>query len=392
MKKIEYKSIHNPSFNAIFALFGGLFFGFIVILFYAAPDFSYLSLRQYASVVSVALLVACSASLSGVLLGFLFAIPRTHQQDGDYSNKKKFNEESTKMDQIQDVTYDDNTNLEQISDWLTKILVGVGLTQMSGISDSLRKYAIYIAPGLGGYKNSEVFSVAILLFFLINGFLISYLWTRIYFRGALSDSLSRFIQKFEKNADIDSKAWRLFQEIVTPAKDSAPPTQKELNEIIAKASINMRAEIFWEAKKIRSDNWNIPDNKKSERMIPIFRALIAADPKGQYHRNHGELGFALKDKMDPEYAEALMEINKAIDLRGSLKATGGLPYYELVRAQCRIKLDKAFQRDIVSDENTKQYILDDINIISLYPETRKIMTADTLINSWMKLNNQTYPC
>ncbi len=70
-----------------------------------------------------ALLVAATAMASGALLGFLFGIPRSLQADRDATR-----EDSAPLSQ--------NTNLEQISDWLTKILVGVGLVQFGAIGSA----------------------------------------------------------------------------------------------------------------------------------------------------------------------------------------------------------------------------------------------------------------
>jgi hypothetical protein len=391
----ENNQTSNSSLSAIKVLAGCLIAGVIFILFHAAPDFTKEYWLRFFSIVSVALLVAGSSLISGVLLGFLFAIPRTHQQEGSSAVQQRGDDTGEEKK----VVYEDNTNLEQISDWLTKILVGVGLTQISDIPVALERYANYIGPSLSYYKesgNGKVFSIALLLFFLINGFLISYLWTRIYFRGALSDSVSHLIKKFEKDVDINAKAWRLYQQLLSPAKDSAPPTQKEINEIIASASTNMKAQIFWAAKSVRSDNWQNPCDKiKVERMIPIFRALIAADPDGKYHRNHGELGFALKDKKNPDCSGALAELTEAIKLRGDFKATGGSPFYEFVRAQCRIHLDEAYNNEKPSDENTKQAILSDLKITFSNPETNALIKRDTqedCINKWMTLNGEKYPC
>src|SRR5262249_23262070 len=65
-------------------------------------------------IVGVAFLVAGASFVSGCLVGFLFAIPRTVQ-----------GEEGSKVSgPSQQTQYRPNTNLEQISDWLTKILVG----------------------------------------------------------------------------------------------------------------------------------------------------------------------------------------------------------------------------------------------------------------------------
>ena len=68
------------------------------------------------SALGVGLGVAAAATAVGAFLGFLFGIPRTLQGNT-----------TPGPDEIAD--YRPNTNLEQISDWLTKILVGVGLVK-----------------------------------------------------------------------------------------------------------------------------------------------------------------------------------------------------------------------------------------------------------------------
>ena len=108
--------------RAMAVLAGSLVVGCLVIPFYAAQTST---LGQFASVVGVAFAIACSALLMGGLLGFLFGIPRTLQQEPSQVT------EQNRKDQSQETNYGVNTNLEQISDWLTKILVGVGLTQIS---------------------------------------------------------------------------------------------------------------------------------------------------------------------------------------------------------------------------------------------------------------------
>src|SRR6266508_6277591 len=69
-------------------------------------------------ILAVAALVAGGAFVAGGLLGFLFGIPRSLAgPEGSVDGAAAGG------------AYRPNTNLEQISDWLTKILVGVGLVQ-----------------------------------------------------------------------------------------------------------------------------------------------------------------------------------------------------------------------------------------------------------------------
>jgi hypothetical protein len=71
-----------------------------------------------------------------------------------------------------------NTNLVEISDWLTKMIVGVGLYQLSTIPGKLRSLAGYFANAFGAPPAPLV--MAILGYFGIFGFLLGYLWARIY--------------------------------------------------------------------------------------------------------------------------------------------------------------------------------------------------------------------
>jgi tetratricopeptide (TPR) repeat protein len=90
-----------------------------------------------------------------------------------------------------------------ISDWLTKILVGVGLVELNKIPHNLRLLAIFLGPGLRSddtphyVASSETFALGIVLFFFGAGFLIGYLWTRLYFQTALSE-LADLAHRVEK--------------------------------------------------------------------------------------------------------------------------------------------------------------------------------------------------
>jgi hypothetical protein len=83
------------------------------------------------------------------------------------------------------IDYRVNTNLEQISDWLTKILVGVSLTQIAEIRDGLVSLTAFAAQGLGPQSQGQVFAFALLSYSAVLGFLFGYLWTRLFLAGAL---------------------------------------------------------------------------------------------------------------------------------------------------------------------------------------------------------------
>ncbi len=135
---------------------------------------------KYISVVCTALMLAGACLLIGGLLGFLFGVPRTMQQD-QTGLVPPPEDDVTSGRQTFLPTYLANTNLEQISDWLTKILVGVGLTQLTKLPQELQRIGNYLAEGLGNASSSRAFGITALLYFLVSGFLLSYVWTRLFF-------------------------------------------------------------------------------------------------------------------------------------------------------------------------------------------------------------------
>jgi hypothetical protein len=129
---------------------------------------------EYARMVAGLLMVAGCAWSVGALVGLLFGIPRTLSSPPD--------EPSVAGGRGQEIVqYRVNTNLEQISDWLTKILVGVGLAELHRAPDALRGAADYFAAGIGGRVAADLagFVVALLVYFSVVGLMTGYLGTRV---------------------------------------------------------------------------------------------------------------------------------------------------------------------------------------------------------------------
>jgi len=128
--------------------------------------------RLFFSVSGVSLLLAGAAITFGGLVGFIFGIPRSGNTDAGTGKSGKEREGGG---------YRPNTNLEQISDWLTKILVGAGLTQLTVFPEKLQtlfEYAAEQMRGCGGCSSS-VFSGSLIIFFFVSGFMYAFLWTRL---------------------------------------------------------------------------------------------------------------------------------------------------------------------------------------------------------------------
>lgn len=135
-----------------------------------------------------AMLIAGAFFGAGGLTGFLFGIPKILQNNNVITN--------TTVTNNTDVIHNDN--LVQISDWLTKIIVGVGLTQLYNIPYFLYSVGKKLGTSILGYNpgiNSDLgtnVSVAIILYFSVLGFMMVYIWTRIYFFQVLRQTENEY--------------------------------------------------------------------------------------------------------------------------------------------------------------------------------------------------------
>lgn len=334
---------------------------------------------QTLSVVGAAAVVAGAATAVGAIVGFLFGIPKTLQSDRPGSEETR---------------YVPNTNLEQISDWLTKILVGVGLVQISAAPAALGHLATELGPMFGDVDTSPAFGLSLAIYFTVAGFVVSYLWTRAVLQGVLKaadrDVAAQIQDVLSQREDANAEALALVERQLA---GQSPPTQAELDKVISAASPEWLVQIYRRAEEQRFRSWR-DDRATMERTIPIFKALAAADPQRNYFRHFGSLGFALKDKVPPAYAEALAALTDAIEVRGK-RRTKGLLIYEWNRAVCRIQLDPAFAAGSASAEADKELILADLRAAAQQLPARMFEDHDedadsSTISAWLGLNGLTH--
>jgi len=120
--------------------------------------------------------------VSGSIIGFIFAVPKSFQ-----NNTVPVVTNDGKSDSR--INYRDNTSLEEISDWLTKIIIGLSLTQFGELQRLIREAATYIAAALqtatAPPTSSDVkflpFCYALIVLYSAIGMVCGYLWTRIEF-------------------------------------------------------------------------------------------------------------------------------------------------------------------------------------------------------------------
>jgi hypothetical protein len=143
--------------------------------------------------------------------------------------------------------------------------------------------------------------------------------------------------------------------------------------------------IFLLAQQERRNNW-ATDKSLMGRAIPVLQALINVDPHKHYY--FGQLAFALRDRIEPDWQGAKTHFDRAIDLLGESEA-GSWPFYEFNRAICTIKLDAKFavgkpsdtasRKAIPHDLRTAQHGLGDLRDLLEQP-----WNAD--VRKWLQLN------
>jgi hypothetical protein len=356
-------------------------------------------------ILGVGLLTAIAAFTVGSLLGFLFGIPRSvaaakkAEKDGDATEAGDAAAVAAEAAE----RFAPNTNLEEISDWLTKILVGVGLVQIHQISGAVED----LAEGLEGGLGTRGFSVAValLISFSITGFVSAYLYTRLRLQGAFERALYRDaaakITAAAEKLTTAADAIGLVQKQLSPG-DVDRPSAEELTSALTAATPGARSQAFYTARDQRRKNWRGRSSAGEDKdyvapTIGVFEALIACDAEGHYHRTRAELGYALKDQKTPDWSAARVALTKAIELRPDTDAVqSGM--YEFNRAYCNIKLDLEAGTSSAAPGLVKA-IVDDLEAALRSSDGREIVLAavgsgiraekdweDRTVSTWLEHN------
>ncbi len=229
-------------------------------------------------------------------------------------------------------------------------------------------------------------------------------------RAIISQALNETIKKLEERIDdsieegkvqqeTDARALALVSRHLDKSTQMSDVNISDLKKAVIEASPGFKVQIFYMAHDLRSEYWET-NKSLMARAIPIFEALSESDAEGLFHRNYGQLGYLLKDKIPPDYAGARAAISKAIELRNK-KQQIGFQLYELNRAICHILLDQNYLNETPSTDAVKQTILADLKAVMLEIKTSNAIKASfqdaenpaeiakNPIGKWMKLNGVT---
>lgn len=210
------------------------------VIIYAAAEGSW-------SIFALSTLIAACAFALGALLGFLFGIPQYFARGAEAHSAAAR------------ATYQPNTNLTQVSDWLTKIIIGVGLVEFGQLTDTIGRLGDSLEPSLGDSSAGKAFGIALVVGFFVIGFLVGYLFTRLRLqwafaaadRAAFEDVLEGVVEKkIEQKGEDDAEALQVVSaKQLNPAAQELP--REELKTVLAKASpaAQAQAQILARAKK-----------------------------------------------------------------------------------------------------------------------------------------------
>lgn len=388
--KIAQNFYHSVSATAWMAVFGVMVAGGIGALAVHARG-----MEAPFEVLPFSLLVAGGFSVLGALMGFLFAIPRS------LSNPHAAVERDGKSGH-DGLDYSTNTNLEEISDWLTKILVGVGLTQLIRAPDFLRALSIHLGKGVGGAD----FALSIILFFTPLGFMFGYLWTRMYAKlyFCLGDRSADYVTKESLSQTLYDMQITSADTLLSVRRFLNPRTRErnfsvtQLRHMLSNASPDVREEVRAVAgERLRqAKNAGEANPEMASRVVALLEALLELGPQEAWHLQHFLLGSALTAIDPPSWSRAEKHFGKAIELRNDWQSEGRLDY-EFCRAAARIELDADYRNTGKSGDESRKRIGDDLKLAvtqmnrdGLRHEVRELFLAHPAVIRWLMKNDMEY--
>jgi len=238
----------------------------VSIVLFAAAEGSW-------SILALSMLIGACAFSLGALLGFLFGIPQ-------YFAGAESHAAATRA------TYQPNTNLTQVSDWLTKIIIGVGLVQFGQLVETIGKLGDSLEPSLGGSEAGNAFGIALVVGYFVIGFLIGYLYTRLRLqwafasadRGAFEQAVQDVAEgiaekKIEQQAKADAEVMKLVSKQLDPSAEQ--PSEEQLRAALAGASPVAKEQV-----RIQAQGEKPASQPSPERAKAVLEAIEEESEKG----------------------------------------------------------------------------------------------------------------
>jgi hypothetical protein len=213
---------------------------------------------------ALATLIATCAFALGALLGFLFGVPQYFARDSQ-----------APVDPAR-ARYQPNTNLTQVSDWLTKIIIGVGLVEFGQLTEAIGEMGDSLEPSFGGSSSGRAFAIALVVGFFVIGFLVGYLYTRLRLQWAFATADRAAFEDVAKREiaqqnEVDAKALKLVSRTLDPAAEKPPPA--DLKAALDEASPAVKEQALMQAR-----------GEKTSSQPPSDRAQVVLEAIDEVNR------------------------------------------------------------------------------------------------------------
>jgi hypothetical protein len=310
-------------------------FGIPVALFLMLFIISWAEGESFLRAFGIGLLVSSAAGLVGAFLGFLFGMPR------DLSGRQAPQRSAENPDGQVPASVSPsgslengrfawaNNNLVEVSDWLTKIIVGIGLVEFRDLVPWLGEVSATAgaAAGFADVHAQTTFGVSVILASFVYGFLLAYIYARtiiaVIFAKAqneVDDELRRKLEQVEsEKAELASEKARL--------EVRETEGQRRFEAVIKDLPDNVRG-----PSSVLAALYEDPPHGFTEA-IARARDLIVDPEPGSNPRLHAYLAFGLGQKYRYEHErsapedqlrriadEALVAIKQSLTLEPSLKS------------------------------------------------------------------------
>jgi hypothetical protein len=186
-----------------------------VLLGFLAEFLYAFAARPWLATFSASLLFSLAALVAGGLFGFLFGLPYAGGSSSSGSRAPfgraaraagMSGATTVEVSPGSDVTA--STNLQQIADWLTKLILGAGLTQLGHLPHASSVLFHAMAGAIGGSASAEAVAGGIAIYFAILGFVTGWLATYFFLTPAMSRLDRRVGALVEQSILLEGRAAR----------------------------------------------------------------------------------------------------------------------------------------------------------------------------------------
>ena len=281
----------------------------------AALTLVFLILSQFAGVpgaIGLGGVILCSSAAAGAALGFLFSVPRVLSV-GDAGKAPPEVAKGTPAIRL----LGSNTNLERISEWLTTMIVGVGLSQITSISAHMGSFAQFLET-----HSTKALAAAgpfILIVGVVGGFVFLYLYTRLYL-SPLFLYVEKLISKIgdEEVPDQEERIRAIAKELAGKDGGSVMHYIANVETISLDQTMHVLTALLYEDGGYRTviDIGEDLDDTVAAQMARFWYIMAAA----QGQRHHHLLEVAASDAERAQAYKAVLDASrKAVSLDASYK-------------------------------------------------------------------------